>query len=82
MPPYKLALMQLHSKRQREREWEQTREIMAMIHNMAMGQKAPREGRRLVPLSIDGNLKEQMLAERMTKEEFEELMCKWPDIKN
>ena len=78
MPPRQTFIMQLHNRRKIERQWEQTRYISAMVHNMAMGQKRKMEPKRLVPLSLDRKVKDYP---EITREEAEEWMKKWK-IKN
>ena len=78
MPPSHTYMMQMHRVRNIERQWEQTREIVVMIHNMA-GKFAKH------PLSVNDYRK--LSFDRVesfpewTKEEAEEIIRKWPDIK-
>jgi len=73
MPPRHTFLMQLQNRRKIERQWERTRYVAAMIHNMAIGQKRRLTPKRLVPLSVD---KKQNVPE-MTPERVNELIEKW-----
>ena len=72
-PPRYTFLMQLQNKRKLERQWEQTRYVAAMVHNMAFGQKRQIPPKRLVPLSLD----KRITHPEITKEEAEYWMKKW-----
>lgn len=72
-PPRHTFLMQLQNKRRNERQWEQTRYVAAMVHNMAFGQKRKMAPRRLVPLSLD----KRITYPEITQEEAEYWMIKW-----
>ena len=73
-PPRHTFIMQLQNRRKTERQWEQTRYISAMIHNMAFGQKRRTTPKRLVPLSLD---KKSKGFPEMTVERANELIDKW-----
>jgi len=77
MTPFRFYLMQIHSKRKIERAWEQTREIVTMVHNMAMGQKKQLKPRNFIKLSFD----RQVQREEWTQEDALNLIKIWPDIK-
>jgi|GEM_PF-7057752 len=72
--PRHTFLMQLYNRRKLERQWEQTRFVAAMIHNMAFGQKRSKTPKRLVPLSLD---KKNKGFPEMTVERANELIKKW-----
>jgi hypothetical protein len=76
MPPYQFYLRQRQYHRKIERAWEQTRAIMAMQHNTAMGAKRQVRAAEIIPLSFDRWVE----APQWTKEEAEELIRLWPDI--
>ena len=76
MPPYKMYLLQLQNQRRIERRWEQTRSIMAMQHNTAMGKKRNIRVNQIVSLSFD----EIIEYDEWTQEDAEQLIEKWPDI--
>ena len=73
-PPRHTFLMQLHNRRNLDRQWEQTRFVAAMVHNTSMGKKRNIMPKRLVPLSIDEKGKDYP---DWTKEEADELIQKW-----
>jgi len=66
--------MQLQNRRKVERQWEQTRYVAAMIHNMAFGQKKRTTPKRLFPLSLD---KRNKSFPEITIERANELIDKW-----
>lgn len=76
MPPYKFFLMQMHHNRMIERDWEQTRSILAMQHNTAMGKKRNIKATQIMPLSFDRGTEYP----DWTPEDANELIDKWPDI--
>lgn len=78
LPPFRTYLMQMHHVRKIERQWEQTRDISVMIHNMA-GKVSDRTMTRQEyrKLSFDKDIE----LPQWTQEEAQELIDKWPDIK-
>lgn len=78
MPPFRTYLMQRHVVRNRERQWEQTRYLAAMIHNTSMSTKRKMRGEQLIKLSFDEDKKEKY---QWTQEEAEQLVRAWaPDL--
>ena len=74
MPPFRTYLMQMHRVRNRERAWEQTRDISVMIHNMA-GKVSDRSltSEQYRKLSFD----ESIEFPEWDKEDAAELIRKW-----
>ena len=74
MTPRQTFILEMANKRRTERQWEQTREIAVMIHNMA-GKYSKRNltTRQFKPLSFDRKDKYP----EWTKEEADELIKKW-----
>jgi hypothetical protein len=53
MTPKAFVIEQMKHNRKQERNWEKTREILAMIYNTAPGKKINKSGRQIIPLEID-----------------------------
>jgi len=53
LPPFRTYLMQLRYHREIERRWEQTRRIVAEIHNSAPGRRNPITPRQVIKLPFD-----------------------------
>lgn len=68
--------MQMHNNRMIERNWEQTRSILAMQHNTAMGKKRNLKATQIIPLSFDQKIE----YDPWTQEEALELIDLWPDL--
>lgn len=77
LPPYQFYLIQLRHMRKIERRWEQTRAIVAMQHNTAMGKKRNLRPTDIVRLSFDRKVE----YEEWTQDDALDLINKWPDIK-
>ena len=73
LPPFRTYLMQMQYRREIERRWEQTRRIVAEIHNSAPGRKNPITPRQVIHLPFD----HFMDFPEWSQEEAEELIRKW-----
>lgn len=74
MTPRQTFMLEMIQRRKRERQWEQTREIVTMIHNMAgkVSKRNIRSG-QFMPLSFDKKTEYP----QWTKEDALELIKKW-----
>ena len=73
MPPFRTYMMQLSHQRKRERNWEQTRELWAIIHNASMGTKRKVKPQHFIKLPFDKPVK----YEEWTRDEALDLINKW-----
>jgi len=78
MPPFRTYLLQMKYNREIDRRWEQTRFIAMMVHNTAQGKKMNLTPKQIVGLPFDKRTDNP----EWTPEEAEDLINKWPDIKN
>ena len=78
MPPFRTYLLQMQYNREIDRRWEQTRFIAMMIHNNAQGKKMNLTPKQIVGLPFD----KRTDYPEWTPDEAEDLINKWPDIKN
>lgn len=78
LPPYRTYMMQMHSRRMNEKQWEQTRFIATMQHNTAPGKKRQITPRQLVRLSLDDRVKSPY--PEWSQQDAEDLIRLWPDI--
>ena len=78
MPPYRTFMMQMYNQRRIDRQWEQTRYVASMVHNMAgKVSKTDISPKKLMRLSFD----EAEKYPEWTQEDAQDLIDKWPDIK-
>jgi hypothetical protein len=76
MTPRQTFMMEINNRRKIERQWEQTREIVTMIHNMAgKVSKRTMHADQYMKLSFDRKKKTEHPP--WTKEDAEDLIRKW-----
>jgi len=73
MTPAQTFLLQLQNNRKNEHIWVHTRQIMAMVHNCAMGVKRRLRPEQIIKLSIDKPVEHK----EWTRDEALDLINKW-----